>query len=156
MVRRTSFVSLAWPIQLVLWLSMLALVVILIALWTALDTWLFILLTVVTIASLWLALATSVFKVSLDDSRFTAGSLLGWPRLSVAVAEIESVRIVDVKPLGEFFGWGYRIRGVRDKGIITHGGAGLEIRSRDGSLITVTLSDAPAFAADLERHTLPG
>ena len=67
MVRRTSFISLAWPIQLVLWLSMLALVVILIALWTALDTWLLILLTVVTIASLWVGLANSVLKVCVDD-----------------------------------------------------------------------------------------
>jgi hypothetical protein len=97
-----------------------------------------------------------VFRVSVDERGLTVRSALGWPRLVVPLDEVEQARVVQVRPVPEFGGWGYRLgRGGRT-GIVLRTGPGLEVERTGGRTYVVTVDDAERAVALLntlaDRH----
>lgn len=144
-------IALPWCIQLVLWPSILATWIIAFVLREMWVSWI---LIAGAILGTVLAASCSVFRVSIGPGGIRAVSLLGVPSLQADRNEIAQVSTTRVNPLGDFFGWGYRIRARGDKGIITRAGPALVVKTDDGRTITVTVPDADA-AADALRQNSP-
>lgn len=111
--------------------------------------WVVAVVTVVVAAAL---VATVSYRIRVTPEGFAARALLGRPRIDVPLAEIESVRAVDVSPFGEFGGWGWRISVDGRSGIVTRRGPAIEIvRSGHGPFI-VTVDGAEEAAALLRAY----
>lgn len=99
---------------------------------------------------------TGQFVVTAGPRGFFVRSALGWPRLSVPVAEIAKAGVVQIDPVADFGGWGIRwVFGPRSTGrwgVVTRRGTGLEVVRRDGRSIVVTVDDAGTAAAVLETY----
>lgn len=75
---------------------------------------------------------------------------LGWPRIAVAVADVEHVEVEDVEPLA-YGGWGYRaLPGVR--AVVIRWGPGLRVTRRGRPDLIVTVDDAATAAGVLAAH----
>ncbi len=102
------------------------------------------------------ALTTAQFVVTASPRGLVIRSTLGWPRLSVPIADLATAGVVHVDPLPDFGGWGLRwVIGPSGKGrwgIVTHRGPGLEVVRHDGRSIVVTIDDASTAAAVLETY----
>lgn len=106
-------------------------------------TWIMLLVTIVLVA----LVATCVaFHVRIDDEGIRINSVVGWPRVHVPLADVESAAPVFVSPMGEFGGWGLRWAAGRF-GVVLRTGEGIEVRRRGGKTLTVTVDDAETGAA---------
>ncbi|WP_223626204.1 DUF1648 domain-containing protein [Microbacterium sp. EST19A] len=94
--------------------------------------------------------ATTTFRVRVTPEGFGARALLGWPRVTIPLDEIESTRAVDISPFGEFGGWGWRIAVDGRTGIIMRRGSAIEITRRDRHPFIVTIDGAEDAAALLQ------
>jgi len=94
--------------------------------------------------------ATTTFRVRVTPEGFAARALLGWPRATIPLDEIESARAVDISPFGEFGGWGWRIAADGRTGIIMRRGSAIEITRRDRRPFIVTIDGAEEAAALLK------
>ncbi|KJQ53507.1 DUF1648 domain-containing protein [Microbacterium sp. SA39] len=94
--------------------------------------------------------ATTAFRVRVTPEGFTARATLGWPRITIPLDEIESVRAVDISPFGEFGGWGWRIAPDGRSGIIMRRGAAVEISHSTRRPFIVTIDGAEEAAALLQ------
>lgn len=94
--------------------------------------------------------ATTTFRVRVTPEGFAARALLGWPRATIPLDEIESARAVDISPFGEFGGWGWRIAVDGRTGIIMRRGSAIEITRRDRRRFIVTIDGAEDAAALLQ------
>jgi len=113
------------------------------------------LLTGVALLLLAFAATTLAFHVRVDDTGLHVDSVLGIPRFTVPLADIESAARVEVNPMGEFGGWGVRIAPQgRRFGIVLRAGEALEVTRRNGRRVTVTVDDAATAAALLEALVL--
>jgi hypothetical protein len=103
------------------------------------------------------ALTTAQFVVTASPRGLAIRSTMGWPRLTVPIADVATARVVQIDPMADFGGWGLRwVIGPRGKGrwgIITHRGPGLEVVRNDGRSILVTIDDASTAAAVLQTYT---
>ena len=99
---------------------------------------------------------TAQFVVTAGPRGFVVRSALGWPRLTVAAADLATAGVVTVDPMADFGGWGIRwVVGPSRKGrwgVVTRRGPGLEVVRRDGRSIVVTVDDAGTAAAVLETY----
>ncbi|WP_282696323.1 DUF1648 domain-containing protein [Streptomyces sp. CC208A] len=103
------------------------------------------LLVAVAIAVPGLALAR--VRVTVDRHGLTVRStLVPRPRVHVPLAEIAGADARDVRAMGEFGGWGYRIR-ARRTGVILRSGEALVVRRGNGREFAVTVPDARTAAA---------
>jgi hypothetical protein len=95
-----------------------------------------------------LALAAMfAFTVRVDAAGLTVRSALGWPRSHVPVGEVERASVVEVSPLRDFGGWGWRVgRGGR-VGVVLRAGEGLLVERSGGRSLVVTVDDAATAAA---------
>ena len=93
-----------------------------------------------------LLLTTSFWTVRADATGLTARSATGWPRFRVAAADIAQAGTTRATALGEFGGWGIRFGRGRRLGIIMRSGEALEVQSRDGGALVVTVDDADTAA----------
>lgn len=102
-------------------------------------------------------LATGQFDISAGPRGFLARSALGWPRLTIPIADLARAGVVQIDPMADFGGWGIRwVIGPNGKGrwgIVTRRGTGLEVVRQDGRSILVTVEDAGTAAAILETYT---
>ncbi|WP_435743533.1 DUF1648 domain-containing protein [Microbacterium sp. PMB16] len=96
--------------------------------------------------------ATTTFRVRVTPEGFAARALLGWPRVSIPLDEIESARAVDISPFGEFGGWGWRVGVNGRSGIVMRRGSAVEISRRDGRTFIVTIDGAEEAAALLQAY----
>lgn len=99
-------------------------------------------------ALLLVLLATSsVFQVTVDQRGLSVRSAAGWPKHLVPAGEIESVRVVDVRPIREFGGMGYRVG--RDGTIAwaLRAGEAIRVELAGGRAFLVTVDDAATGAA---------
>lgn len=94
--------------------------------------------------------ATTSFRVRVTPEGFAARALIGWPRVTIPLDEIESARAVDISPFGEFGGWGWRIGVDGRTGIIMRRGSAIEITRRDRRPFLVTIDGAEDAAALLQ------
>lgn len=75
---------------------------------------------------------------------------LGWPRVRVPLAEIETVEVEDVEPMA-YGGWGYRVMpGVR--AVVIRRGPGLRVKRTGQADLIVTVDDAATAAGVLAAH----
>lgn len=105
-------------------------------------------------------LMTSIWTVRADATGLTVRSATGWPRFHVAAGEIAHAGTTRATALGEFGGWGIRFGRGRRLGIIMRSGEALEVQSRDGGALVVTVDDANTAArllsAVAQRATAAG
>ena len=85
--------------------------------------------------------------VVVDRRGLTARTALPWPRLHVALDEVEDVAVVQVDPFGQFGGWGLRTGVDGSVGMVLRKGEGIEVRATGGRRVVVTVDDATTGAA---------
>ena len=112
-----------------------------------------------TVALVALAAGTAVVRVTVDRTGLTARSPLGWPRYHVPLDEVVGVAVVQVRPFGDFGGWGVRVGAGGRVGYVLRRGEALEVERTGGRRFVVTVDDAATGAAllatlaDRERTT---
>ncbi|SDS68573.1 Protein of unknown function [Paraoerskovia marina] len=108
------------------------------------ELWFMLLLALV----LGLALvAMMAWVVRVDASGLHVRSVAGFPRTHVPADEVERAGVVEVAPMREFGGWGWRVgRGGR-VGVVVRNGEGLLVERSGGRSIVVTVDDAATGAA---------
>ena len=62
-----------------------------------------------------------------------------------AIGDIESIRSVTVRPLREFMGWGWRVRGDGTRGFIADMNVGVEYVRKSGRKFVVTVQDPQRY-----------
>lgn len=90
---------------------------------------------------------TLVWRVTVDERGLEARACAGWPVVRVPLDEVEGASVVQVRPVREFGGWGYRVgRGGR-AGLALRAGEAVEVRRTGGRVLVVTVDDAETAAA---------
>ncbi|MFS0695354.1 DUF1648 domain-containing protein [Streptomyces nitrosporeus] len=92
-------------------------------------------------------------NVTVDRRGLTVSGLLPWPRVRIPLERVEGATSREVKALGEYGGWGYRIR-PGGSGVILRSGEAIVARLKGGREFTVTIDDSATGAALL--NTLAG
>ncbi len=95
-----------------------------------------------------LLLFTLRMRVRVDERGVQVRGLLGVPRITVPLDRITSAAVVDVSPLADFGGWGFRYAPGRS-GVVLRAGEALEVRRDDDSALIVTVDDAASAASVL-------
>jgi Domain of unknown function (DUF1648) len=110
------------------------------------------------LVSLWVAallalvplvlLAFATVHVSVGTRGIRAACAIGWPGVSFPLAEIASVRAINLQPL-RWGGWGYRgsLRLLGRAAWVLRAGEALEVRLTDGRVFAVTVDGAAEAAA---------
>ncbi|ALX66570.1 hypothetical protein [Microbacterium sp. XT11] len=98
------------------------------------------------------AATMTVFRVRVTPEGFAARSSIGWPRITIPLADITAVRAVEVSPFGEFGGWGWRVAVDGRSGIVLRRGAAIEITRRSRRPFVVTIDGAEDAAALLQTY----
>ena len=93
------------------------------------------------------AIGTSFWRVRVSAAGFSVRSMLGLPRFTVPIDQIESARVTRVSPLGDFGGWGIRFGSNGRVGVVVRSGDALEVSRSTGRTIVVTVADAASAAA---------
>lgn len=96
-----------------------------------------------------LALTTTYWRVTADHRGLSVRSPLGWPRVTIAPGQIRDVHVVEVNPMGDFGGWGWRWGGQGRSGIIMRAGSAIEVTRDNGKRFVVTVDDAETGAGVL-------
>ncbi|MFG2589374.1 DUF1648 domain-containing protein [Streptomyces sp. NPDC048438] len=92
-------------------------------------------------------------RVTVDRRGVTVTStVLPRPRLALPLGSIVGADSVEVDPMGEFGGWGYRIRPNR-RGVLLRSGEALSVRTAGGREYVVTVDDSTTAAALLNGLT---
>jgi hypothetical protein len=97
---------------------------------------------VVVVVVILVAVGTSFWRVSVDYRGLVVRSLLGWPRFTIRPGGIRSVHVVQINPVADFGGWGWRWVGGRRVGVIMRAGEAIEVTRQSGSVFVVTVDDA--------------
>jgi len=114
------------------------------ALAVVLETWAMLAVPVVLAA---LFAAMFAFTVRVDATGLTVRSVLGWPGTHVPADEVLAASVTEVRPFGEFGGWGWRVgRGGRI-GVVLRAGEALLVERTGERSIVVTIDDAATGAA---------
>ncbi|MBE3000671.1 hypothetical protein IDM40_18475 [Nocardiopsis sp. HNM0947] len=130
---------LSLPASLTMWGSALLTAILAVVFWDLAVG--FILLPVAFIVAL-LAVSMSAFSVKVDDQGVAVRSIVGFPKYWFSRSDIVRASSQDVSPMRDFGGWGVRLGGRAQKGVILKKGPALFLDMRDGSSFAVTLEDA--------------
>jgi uncharacterized membrane protein len=117
------------------------------------------LLALTLLAQVWvlLAVAAVVFVliaamssavVQVDDRGVTVRSPVGWPRTRVPLDEVVRADVIEVRPVRDFGGWGWRVGRHGRVGIALRRGEALLVERTGGRSLAVTV-DGAAQAAGL-------
>ncbi|QYH35884.1 DUF1648 domain-containing protein [Salinibacterium sp. M195] len=96
-----------------------------------------------------LAISTLSWRVTIDQRGLRVRSALGVPRTTIAPEHIDSVAVVDVNPIGEFGGYGWRWAPDGRSGIVLSKGEAIEVTRMNGKRFIVTMHDAQRAAEAL-------
>ncbi|MBH0083207.1 DUF1648 domain-containing protein [Salinibacterium sp. SWN167] len=96
-----------------------------------------------------LAVSTLSWRVTIDQRGLKVRSAIGFPRITIAPDQIESVAVVDVNPMGEFGGYGWRWAPDGRSGIVLSKGDAIEVTRMNGKKFIVTMHDAQLGAETL-------
>lgn len=101
-------------------------------------------------------LIVSEFVVTAGPDGFLARSVIGWPKLRVAAADIATAGVVQVDPLTEFGGlgvlWAIGPRRKGRWGILARRGPALEVVRHDGRSLVATIDDPATAASVLQNY----
>lgn len=112
------------------------------------DTWWILAGTTALIAVL-IAMMV-VFRVRVNAEGLRARSLVGWPNNRIPLEKIAAVETVQIDPMAEFGGWGWRIGVDGRRGIVLRAGEALQVTQTGGRVFVVTVDGAAEAAAVLE------
>jgi hypothetical protein len=84
-----------------------------------------------------------------DQTAFTLG--YGLFKSKTAIKDIVSIRSVAVRPLCDFLGWGFRVKGDGTRGFITDLNVGVEFTRKDGRRTVVTIREPQRFVDYVRR-----
>lgn len=105
--------------------------------------------SIVALLAILLVAATAVgFHVRIDERGLTVRSIVGFPRFHVASTDIQSVSAMQVSGIGEFGGYGIRVR-KGALGVILRPGPALEVTRSNGRRFVVSVRSAETAAAVL-------
>jgi hypothetical protein len=110
-------------------------------------------LLVLVLAMAALVLTSAVVVVTVDARGLLARSSVGWPRFRVPLDEITGVEVVQVRPLRQHGGWGFRITLDGQVGYVVRTGEAIEVTRTNGRTFVVTVDDAATGAALLTTLT---
>ncbi|MGV8857426.1 DUF1648 domain-containing protein [Rhodoglobus sp.] len=96
-----------------------------------------------------LAVSTLSWRVTIDHRGLRVRSAMGWPRTTIAPDQIDSVAVVDVNPIGEFGGYGWRWAPDGRSGIVLSKGEAIQVTRMNGKKFIVTMHDAQRGAEAL-------
>lgn len=88
----------------------------------------------------------SIVVVRIDGIGVLIRSPLGWPRTQIPLTEVVRADVIDVRPLRDFGGWGWRVGRRGRVGIALRGGESLLVE-RTGDRSTVVTVDHALIAA---------
>jgi hypothetical protein len=97
--------------------------------------------------------ASLAARVWVDRRGLTVRSPFGWPAYTVPLAEIAAVGVVEISPLRDYGGWGWRIGRRGRPGVVFRAGPALEVTRGDGRRFVVTVDGAEDAAALLTTLT---
>jgi len=103
-----------------------------------------------------LLLAMFRWDVRVDAAGLSVRSSLGLPRTVVPLSEIEAASVVQVNPLRDFGGWGWRTGTDGAVGIVLAKGEALQVEQTGGRVLVVTTQDAASAAALLNSLAARG
>ena len=129
-----------------LWGSTIAFVVIFGGVAAASGIWA---LALFALLPLVLTFSLASFTVQISQAGLFVTSPIGWPKRTITSAQIEQASAVDVHPLQEFGGWGYRITIGGAEGIVLRKGPGIRIEYGANSVLVITLNEGADEAAAL-------
>ncbi len=130
----SATLSARWPLVLGLAILLVGLVLLLIT-----ELW-------IGLVMLGISILMSFFgriRVTADQSGLVVRyGFLGWPRRSIPIRRIASVRAVDIRPT-EWGGWGYRgsLAIMRRAAVVLRAGPGIRLDLRGGKVFAVTIDD---------------
>ncbi|WP_341954431.1 hypothetical protein [Salinibacterium sp. TMP30] len=104
---------------------------------------------VIGLVALVLATSTLSWRVIIDRHGIRVRSAFGWPRISIAPDQIASVAVVQIDPMGEFGGYGWRWDSQGRSGVVLSKGDAIEVTRVNGKRFVVTVHDASRGAAVL-------
>ena len=116
------------------------------------------LVAVAVAAQLWFLLAVALaltvllltmasFHVRVSAAGLTVRSTFGWPRTTVPADEVERADVVQVRPVHDFGGYGWRLGRQGRTGVVVRAGEALEVTRTGGRALVVTVDDAADAAA---------
>jgi hypothetical protein len=88
------------------------------------------------------------FRVIVDESGIRVVNM-GMTALRYGVEEIEGARVDLIKPFDDFGGWGLRVKGRRNYGVVTKTGPAVIVATACGDRLTVTSARAEEMAGVL-------
>lgn len=86
------------------------------------------------------------WRVRVDRTGLHARALLGLPATHIPLGDIAQAHVIEVSPLRDFGGWGWRAGRDGRVGIVLRAGSTLEIERSDGRRFVVTIADAETAA----------
>lgn len=104
----------------------------------------------ITVLVLLVLVTTLTWRVRVDADGLRVRALLGLPKFQYALEDITAVRVVEVRALRDFGGWGIRSGRTGAFGVVTRSGRALEIDRATGGRFLVTVDDAETGARLLE------
>ena len=116
----------------------------------AAPAWAVVLLIAVTVLAVVVVVSSIAFHVRVDDDGLSVTSVVGLPRVHIALADIARAEAVLVSPMGEFGGWGLRWAPGSGFGVVLRTGPGIRVTRTSGKIFTVTVDDAETGAALLD------
>jgi hypothetical protein len=87
------------------------------------------------------------FHVRVSAAGLTVRSTFGWPRTTVPADEVERADVVQVRPVHDFGGYGWRLGRQGRTGVVVRAGEALEVTRTGGRALVVTVDDAADAAA---------
>jgi hypothetical protein len=94
--------------------------------------------------------AMLVFRVRVNANGLRVRSLIGWPNTRIPLERIERVETVQIDPMREFGGWGWRLGLDGRRGVVLRAGDALQVTHSGGRVFVVTIDGAAEAAAVLE------
>jgi hypothetical protein len=91
--------------------------------------------------------------VWVDRRGLTVRSPLGWPAVVIPLEDIAAVGVVEISPLRDYGGWGWRLGRRGRPGAVFRAGPALEVTRGDGRRFVVTVDGAGEAAALLTTLT---
>ena len=88
------------------------------------------------------------FRVIVDPSGIRVVNM-GMTALQYGIDEIEGARVDVIKPFDDFGGWGLKVKGRRNYGVVTRTGPAVIVTTACGDRLTVTSARAEDMAGAL-------
>ncbi|MFD5215584.1 DUF1648 domain-containing protein [Microbacterium sp. NPDC058345] len=107
-------------------------------------------LAAVAVVLIGLVCTMLVFRVRVNADGLRVRSVSGWPSIRIPLDRIRTVEVVDIVPMAEFGGWGWRIAVDGRRGVVLRAGEALQVTQRDDRIFVVTVDGARDAAAVLE------